>query len=82
MDDPIGLRHDRTVQLSLVLIEPYSLVRTSSILKEISMLHHISIAVKNPHHVAEVLAEIRQGNVIPFPPNPGSYVVLAEDLFR
>jgi hypothetical protein len=46
------------------------------------MLHHISIAVKNPHHVAEVLAEIRQGNVIPFPPNPGSYVVLAGDLFQ
>ncbi len=46
------------------------------------MLHHISLGVNNPHHVAEVLAEIMQGNVIPFPPNPGSYVVLAGDLFR
>jgi hypothetical protein len=45
------------------------------------MLHHISIAVNNPHHVASVLAEIMQGDVIPFPPNPGSYVALAEDEF-
>ena len=45
------------------------------------MLHHISIAVKNPQHVAQVLAEIMQGSVIPFPPNPGSYVALAGDEF-
>ncbi len=45
------------------------------------MLHHISIAVNNPHHVASVLAEIMQGSVIPFPPNPGSYVALAKDEF-
>jgi hypothetical protein len=45
------------------------------------MLHHISIAVNNPQHVAEVLAEIMQGSVIPFPPNPGSYVALAGDEF-
>lgn len=45
------------------------------------MLHHISVGVQNPYHVAEVLAEILQGSVIPFPPNPGSYVVLAGDEF-
>ncbi len=45
------------------------------------MLHHISIAVNNPLHVAKVLAEILQGSVIPFPPNPDSYVTLAGDKF-
>lgn len=45
------------------------------------MLHHISVGVQNPQHVAEVLAEILQGSVIPFPPNPGSYVALAGDEF-
>jgi hypothetical protein len=43
------------------------------------MLHHISIAVQNPLHVAEVLAEILQGQVMPFPPHPGSYLTLAGD---
>jgi hypothetical protein len=66
LDDLIGVGHARTVDSSLVLIESYTLVRHSSILKEISMLH-MSIAVNNPHHVADVLAEIMQGNVIPFP---------------
>lgn len=43
------------------------------------MIHHISIAVRDPQHVAEVLAELWQGQVAPFPPNPGSYVVLSLD---
>lgn len=45
------------------------------------MLHHISIAVTNPQHVANVLAEIFQGHAIPFPPHPGSYMTLAGDKF-
>uniref|UniRef100_B8HT30 VOC domain-containing protein n=1 Tax=Cyanothece sp. (strain PCC 7425 / ATCC 29141) TaxID=395961 RepID=B8HT30_CYAP4 len=45
------------------------------------MLHHISVAVNNPLHVAKVLAEILQGSVAPFPFNPGSYVTLAGDEF-
>jgi hypothetical protein len=45
------------------------------------MLHHISIAVCDPMHVAKVLAEILQGSVMPFPPNPGSYMTLAGDEF-
>lgn len=45
------------------------------------MIHHISIAVNNPLQVARVLAEILQGSVIPFPPNPGSYITLAADRF-
>lgn len=43
------------------------------------MLHHISVAVKNPHHVATVMAEIMQGPVAPFPVNPGSYMALSTD---
>lgn len=45
------------------------------------MLHHISISVKNPQHVANVMAEIMHGKVVPFPPNPGSYMVLVGDNF-
>jgi len=45
------------------------------------MLHHISIAVNNPLHVAKVLAEILHGRAVPFPPNPGSYMTLAGDEF-
>ena len=43
------------------------------------MFHHISIAAENPAHVAEVLAEIFQGQMAPFPPHPGSYMALALD---
>jgi hypothetical protein len=45
------------------------------------MLHHISIAVNQPQQVAEVMAEIFQGQAIPFPPHPGSYLVIAMDEF-
>jgi hypothetical protein len=31
------------------------------------MIHHISIAVHNPLHVSQVLAEILQGQSLPFP---------------
>lgn len=30
------------------------------------MIHHISISVKNPQHVAEVLAEVLNGQAFPF----------------
>lgn len=43
------------------------------------MIHHISIAVNNPHHVAQVLAEILKAEAVPFFPNPGSYVVIPFD---
>ena len=45
------------------------------------MLHHISVAVNYPQQVANVLAEIFQGQAVPFPPHPGSYMVLAKDEF-
>ena len=43
------------------------------------MINHISIAVNEPKKVAEVLAEIWDGIVYPFPPAPGSFMVLAND---
>jgi hypothetical protein len=43
------------------------------------MLHHISVSVNDPRHVATVMAAVFQGQVAPFPFNPGSYVTLAGD---
>jgi hypothetical protein len=43
------------------------------------MIHHISIAVDNPLHVAEILSQVWKGKLFPFPPHPGSYMVLAQD---
>lgn len=43
------------------------------------MIHHISSAVHNPLHVSQVFAEILQGQSIPFPAHPGSYIALALD---
>jgi hypothetical protein len=36
------------------------------------MINHISIAVDEPQRVANVLAEIWDGMVFPFPPAPDS----------
>src|SRR5215831_11774431 len=43
------------------------------------MFHHLSIAARDPQHVAGVLAEIMGGVAVPFPPNPGSYFALQRD---
>ena len=43
------------------------------------MINHISIAVNEPERVANVLAEIWDGTVFPFPPTPNSFMVLAND---
>ena len=43
------------------------------------MLHHISVAVNDPMHVGQVIAEVMNGQLVPFPPHPGSYMVLAGD---
>lgn len=43
------------------------------------MIHHISIAAKDPRHVAEVLAELWRGYAMPFPPFPGAYIALPGD---
>lgn len=45
------------------------------------MIHHLSIAAKNPDRVANVLAEVWQGKAYPFSPHPGSYMVFPGDEF-
>lgn len=43
------------------------------------MIHHISIPAKDPEHVASVIAELWQGEALPFPPFPGAFIVIAGD---
>ena len=43
------------------------------------MIHHISIAANQPQQVAQVLAQLCQGQTAPFPYHEGSYIVLALD---
>lgn len=43
------------------------------------MINHISIGVHNPEKVAGVLAELWNGAVLPFPPCPNSFIVVAND---
>src|SRR5262245_20121029 len=48
-------------------------------LREKAMIHHLSIAARDPKHAAEVLAELMGGSAVPFPPNPGSFFALQLD---
>ncbi|HEY9620057.1 MAG TPA: hypothetical protein V6C78_06795 [Crinalium sp.] len=43
------------------------------------MIHHISIAVENPARVAQALGELLNAEVAPFPPCPGSYIIIPFD---
>ncbi|MGR8935993.1 MAG: hypothetical protein ACU837_16680 [Gammaproteobacteria bacterium] len=43
------------------------------------MIHHLSIAARQPQHVAQVVAELIGGKMFPFPPVPGSFVAVCED---
>ena len=43
------------------------------------MINHISIAVNEPERVANFLGEVWDAIVYPFPPVPGSYIVIAND---
>ena len=43
------------------------------------MIHHLSIAARNPQQAASVLAELMGGTAVPFPPNPGSFFALQLD---
>ena len=45
------------------------------------MIHHISISAADPRHVAEVIAELWHGSALPFPPAPGSYIVIGGDSY-
>jgi hypothetical protein len=43
------------------------------------MIHHLSIAAREPEKAAGVLAELMGGTAVPFPPNPGSFFALQLD---
>jgi len=43
------------------------------------MIHHLSIAAREPESAAGVLAELMGGTCVPFPPNPGSFFALQLD---
>jgi hypothetical protein len=43
------------------------------------MIHHLSIAARDPQQAAGVLAELMGGTAVPFPPNPGSFFALQLD---
>src|SRR5256886_3079675 len=43
------------------------------------MIHHLSIAARDPKNAAGVLAELMGGKSVPFPPNPGSFFALQLD---
>jgi hypothetical protein len=45
------------------------------------MIHHISFAVNNPLYAAEVVAQLWQGRVMPFPYHPGSYITFNLDQY-
>jgi len=45
------------------------------------VIHHLSIPVQNPAHVASVLAELFGGSVTRFGPYPNSYIAWAGDEF-
>lgn len=44
------------------------------------MIHHFSIAARDPEHVAAVLAEVLGGRSSPFWPFSGSHIALAGDV--
>jgi hypothetical protein len=43
------------------------------------MIHHLSIAARDPKQAASVLAALMGGTAVPFPPNPGSFFALQLD---
>lgn len=43
------------------------------------MIHHLSIAARDPEHVAAVLAELIGGQAYPFWPFSGSHIAIAGD---
>jgi catechol 2,3-dioxygenase-like lactoylglutathione lyase family enzyme len=43
------------------------------------MIHHLSVAAKDPKGVADFFADLMGGVSVDFPPNPGSYMVFKAD---
>src|ERR1700686_4010177 len=57
--------------------QPWYLSRRE--IREGVMIHHLSIAARDPKQAAGVLAELMGGKAVPFPPNPGSFFALQLD---
>lgn len=45
------------------------------------MIHHISIAAYHPKQVAQVIAEVWDGQMMPFPEHEGCYIVMPFDRY-
>ena len=43
------------------------------------MIHHVSIAAREPQRVAEVLAELMNGKCFPFGPLEGAFMAVSGD---
>ena len=43
------------------------------------MIHHVSIAAREPQHVAEILAELMTGKCFPFGPLEGAFMAVSGD---
>jgi len=43
------------------------------------MIHHLSVSAADPKGAAEFFADLMNGVVVDFPPNPGSYMVFKAD---
>lgn len=43
------------------------------------MIHHLSVSAADPKACAEFFADVMDGVVVDFPPNPGSYMVFKAD---
>jgi catechol 2,3-dioxygenase-like lactoylglutathione lyase family enzyme len=43
------------------------------------MIHHLSVSAEDPKGAAEFFADLMDGVVVDFPPNPGSYMVFKAD---
>ena len=43
------------------------------------MIHHLSVSAADPKSAAEFFADVMNGVVVDFQPNPGSYMVFKAD---
>src|SRR5260370_39145975 len=71
-----GVRKWGSLRVALALSSCYA---SPGNIREGPMIHHLSIAARDPQHVARVLAELMGGKAGPFPPNPGSFFALQLD---
>src|SRR5207237_5781803 len=76
-DVPIGqgmgrraVRQSVLLSVARVVSSCYARASLGKLVRKRTMIHHLSIAARDPKHVARVLAEFMGGLAVPFPPNP------------